>query len=340
MGIHCYTSISFSYLCKARVLAWSLKRFHPDWVFTVVITDREPAGYIFNLDEEPFDRVLWSDELPFDNVRGWLFKHDVVEACTAVKGPVIRQLTQEAGVEKIFYLDPDIAVFNPLDDLVARLDAGSSILLTPHQVTPETDEVAVMDNEICSLGHGVYNLGFIGVNNDAAGRAFAAWWSDRLSKYCYDDLPRGLFVDQKWCDIVPALFDGVDIVKDPGCNVASWNLSQRTFSIDPAGQIRVNGHPLRFYHFTKLGPVGDVMTERYAQDNVEVYEIWAWYKRMIKRFDEPRIPKGYWYYGQFENGEKIPRQARLLYRDRPDLQAQFPDPYREAFYAWLENEVA
>ena len=57
MAIHCYTSISFSYLTKARVLGWSLKRFHPDWVVTVCITDREPEGFVFDLDKEPFDRV-------------------------------------------------------------------------------------------------------------------------------------------------------------------------------------------------------------------------------------------------------------------------------------------
>ena len=62
------------------------------------------------------------------------------------------------------------------------------------------------------------------------------------------------------------------------------------------------------------------MTRKYAQDNVEVYELWAWYKRMVDHFAEPRIPPGWWQFGKFENGFAIPRAARLLYRERADLQ--------------------
>jgi len=40
-----------------------------------------------------------------------------------------------------------------------------------------------------------------------------------------------------------------------------------------------NGQALKFYHFTKIGGIGDAMTERYAQDGTEVFEIVNWYKR-------------------------------------------------------------
>ena len=44
------------------------------------------------------------------------------------------------------------------------------------------------------------------MRNGAEGRRFAAWWRDRLHRFCWDDVPGGLFVDQRWCDLVPALF--------------------------------------------------------------------------------------------------------------------------------------
>lgn len=336
MSVHCFTSISFSYLAKARTLGWCLKRFHPDWVLTLCLTDREPDGFSFNLDDEPFDRVLWSDELPLENPKAWLFKHEVVEACTAVKGPALQLLTQ-TDAEKIFYLDPDIAVFQSLSPMLDMLD-DASILLTPHQLTPEDKLDAVIDNEICSLAHGTYNLGFLAIRNDSEGRRLAAWWNDRLLEYCFDDKASGIFVDQKWCDLVPAMFDRVKIVRDPGYNVASWNLSNRTISIETDGSIRVNGNPLRFFHFTKLGPIGDTMTRKYAQDNVEVYELWSWYKRMVDRFAEPRIPPGWWHFGTFDNGVPIPRSARLLYRQRADLREAFPNPFavdESSYFDWL-----
>ena len=88
MSVHCFTSISLSYLAKARVLGATLKKHHADWMFTVCVTDREPSGFVFDVDAEPFDAVVWTHDLPVPDVDAWLFGHDVVEACTAVKGPV------------------------------------------------------------------------------------------------------------------------------------------------------------------------------------------------------------------------------------------------------------
>lgn len=306
---------------------------------TACITDREPEGFVFDIEDEPFDQVIWSDELPFEDIRGWIFKHDVVEFCTAIKGPVLDRLTQ-TDAEKIFYLDPDIGVMGSLQPMVDMLD-DHSILLTPHQVQPDDERIAILDNEICSLRLGTYNLGFIAIRNDESGRRFASWWSNRLRDFCYDDLPAGLFVDQKWCDLVPALFDRVHIVHDPGYNVASWNISQRKIEIDHDGNITVNGYPLRFFHFTKLGPIGDTMTKRYARGNTAVFEIWSWYKRMVDRFDEPAIPKAWWLYGMFDNGVPIPKSVRVLYRQRADLQEAFPNPYEIkdfSYYTWLKSE--
>ena len=56
---------------------------------------------------------------------------------------------------------------------------------------------------IFSSVHGVFNLGFVGVRNCSEGRRFARWWAQRLLKYCHDDLPAGLFTDQKWVNLAP-----------------------------------------------------------------------------------------------------------------------------------------
>ena len=76
MAIHCYTSFTFSYLAKARVLARTLKRHHPDWVLWAVITDRPPEGMVFSPEAEVFDRILSADEMFSES---WLFGHDVVD---------------------------------------------------------------------------------------------------------------------------------------------------------------------------------------------------------------------------------------------------------------------
>lgn len=343
MAIHAFTSFSYSYLNRARVLARTLKNLHPDWVLWAVVTDREPEGFRFDLGDGEFDRLLTADEMFLEQAESWLFGHDVVEACTAVKGKAAVDISAEPDCEKLFYFDPDIAVINSMDEVIDLLDTHS-IVLTPHQTDPEPRSArwAIQDNEIASLNYGVFNLGFVAIANDHEGRRFAQWWDDRLRDWCHDRLDIGVFVDQKWCNLVPCFFDNVKVLRDPGYNVASWNLSQRKMSYDEAGTALINGHPLRFYHFTKLGPVGDVMTQRYARGNTEVYELWWWYRQQVLSASSDAIPKGYWYYGTFDNGEKIPKPVRELYRDRGDLRKAFPKPLRTgpgSYYEWLTRET-
>lgn len=343
MTIHVYTSFTFSYLSRARVLAESLRRHHPDWLIWAVITDRAPDGLDFDVAQEPFDRVLWTHEMFGEKAESWLFGHDIVEACTAVKGKVLELLLAEPGCEQVFYFDPDVALFAPVNDMVATLrEPGTSILLTPHQLEPDNTDQAIRDNEIASLAFGVFNLGFIAVRADDSGRRFAAWWAARLSKWCHDDRDSGLFTDQKWCNLIPCFFEGVRINRDAGCNVASWNLSRRRVEITRDGEILVNGTPLKFYHFTKMGSFGEVMTQRYAGSDTPIYEIWAWYKRAVAAAEDPAIPARWWNYGCFEDGRAIPKSIRLLYRGRKDLQTAFPAPRavgRGSLVEWVEGNT-
>jgi hypothetical protein len=339
MKVLCYSSFTFSYLNRARVLFQTLRRFHPDWELVALITDEPPAGFVFDPADEPFDRVMYAQELGVPNFRGWLFQHDVVEICTAVKGPFIHQACSW-GADAVIYLDPDTALFESLDPLV-RLLEEHDVLLTPHLIDPNTDHAAILDNDLSASKTGIFNLGFVAIRTTGEGARFAKWWNDRLLAFCYDDIPNGVFVDQRWCDHVPALFDKVKVVRDPGYNVASWNLSTRKLAIDKGGAITVNGAPLRFWHFTKLGPTGDTMTKRYARDNYPVYEIWNWYKRQIAAVTEPAIPDRWWAYDAFADGTKIQKAQRWLYRTREDLQAAFPDPFAAgpgSFREWLLAE--
>jgi len=337
--VHCFTSFNFNYLAKARVLASSLKQQHPDWVMHACLCDGEPPGFVFDLEQEPFDEVTWASELDIPRLDGWLFGHDVVELCTAVKGTMLRMLF-ERGADKVVYLDPDIGVLGSLQPIVDLLD-HHDILLTPHQLEPDAKRSAIQDNEICSLQHGIYNLGFAAVARRTEGLAFADWWEKRLLGWCHDAVSTGIFVDQKWCDLAPGLFDSLHILRDPGCNVASWNLSQRKVSINEQGDVLVNGSPIKFFHFTKLGPVGDTMTQKYADENFEVYELWSWYRRQVEKHAEPAIPKGWWLYGLYANQERIVREDRLWYRNRIDLKRRFGDPFGHddgcGYFRWLQH---
>jgi hypothetical protein len=97
--------------------------------------------------------------------------------------------------------------------------------------------------------------------------------------------------------------------------------------IHSSGEITANDVPLRFFHFTKIGGPGDFMIERYAGDNVAVFELAEWYRRAIfgdSRQPPPTIP---WEYANFSNGRRITTAIRLFYRNRKDLIRSFADPY-------------
>lgn len=339
MKVLCFSSFTFAYLNRARVLFQSIRRFHPDWELVALITDEAPAGFTLETEFEPFDRAMHPRELNIPDFDSWIFRHDIIEACTAVKGPFMEWACAR-GVDAVIYLDPDTCLLGTLDPLVEILHE-SEVVLTPHTTIAETERGAILDNEIGPLKCGVYNLGFCAIRTTGEGARFAKWWAQRCLSFCYDDIPNGLFVDQRWCDLVPALFDKVHVLRDPGYNVASWNVSHRKITIESDGTIRANGSPLRFWHFTKLGPVADIMTKKYARDNFEVYEIWNWYKRQIRHTTEVAFAQRFWKYDTFKNGQDIEKRHRVLYRENANLQELFPDPFATGpgtYHQWLCDE--
>ena len=48
MKVLVYSSFTFSYLNRARVLFKTLRRFHPDWELVALITDTPPQGFAFD----------------------------------------------------------------------------------------------------------------------------------------------------------------------------------------------------------------------------------------------------------------------------------------------------
>lgn len=323
--VHCFTSASFAYLDRVRVLGETLRRHHPDWTLWLCLSDQEPTGFAFDPSREAFDHLVRLNELGIPDLRRWIFDHDVVELCTAVKGQMLCRLL-DAGASKVVYLDPDIAVLDTLAAVEALLDRHD-IVLTPHQVEPDEERSAVLDNEIGSLKYGIYNLGFLAVAGTPEGCRFARWWRDRLLDFCFDDVPNGLFTDQRWCDHVPGFFEGVHVLRDPGYNVASWNLSRRPITIGQDGLVRAAGRPLRFFHFTKVTWVGEMMLERYAGGQIEVFELMKWYRARLKAHAVADLPAAWWAYGCYTDGTPILKEHRLSYRQRPDLRERFPDPF-------------
>jgi hypothetical protein len=334
--ITCFTSFTWGYLARALVLSRTLRAAHPDWRQAALVVDTPAEGAEEAL--ATFDETVYAQDLGVPDFRSFLFRHTLVEACTALKPRMLNRIL-EGGAGPAIYLDPDIAVFHPLHAVIRAL-AGASIVLTPHQHEPNADEQAFRDAERTALLYGVFNLGFAAVRPDVTGRAFAGWWQARCEADCRDAPQEGLFTDQRYCDLVPALFPSVAVLRDPGCNVASWNLSRRLPAVTPEGGIAVDGSPLAFYHFTKIGGVGDVMTRRYARNEVPL-EIALWWQRQVAASTIPGLSDRPWAWDSFAGGTPIPLALRRAWRAEPALGARFADPFAsgpDSLAAWAARE--
>jgi hypothetical protein len=340
--MHFYTSITCNYLPKARVLARSVKRHAPGAVFHLLLSDDPPEGW--NLADEPFDTVLGIEDLQIPNIDAWVFKHELVEMCTAVKGPGALEIVRRHQPEKLIYFDPDIAVLSSLECLGRELDKHS-VLLTPHLTAPESTARGVLDNEISALKHGIYNLGFLAFRCSGEGLRCMQWWSDRLLEHCRDDIPGGLFTDQRWADHIPGLFEGVRILREPVYNVATWNLSNRSITGSCPDGLLSNGQPLVFYHFSGLDSgAQEAMLGLYGQASPVLRELRSWYLQACEDEGQSILGKLPCRYNRYHNGQKIMSAHRRLYRERSDLQQAFPSPFEtgdinRSYYHWYKANV-
>ncbi|MCF7970204.1 MAG: hypothetical protein K9L22_03440 [Methylococcaceae bacterium] len=334
---HIFTSAAFNYIPKVRILFNSLRKHHPEWKLHLALADELRLS--IDLSNEPFDEIIPISELEIPSWRGWAFCHTIVELATAIKPFTLARLLSLPNTDKVIYLDPDMVVFSRLDDILAALDEAN-IVLTPHQTNPEKTLTAVMDNEICSLKHGIYNLGFVGVAATDVGKEFADWWSKRLYHFCRADIPNGLFTDQRWIDFVPAFFDGVTIMRSARHNVATWNLTTRKLSNDMTNSYLVNGQPLGFYHFTGFDSGAHLfMATKNSSGNVSVQKLIEWYTNQLQQFATDPLAKEPWAFGFYSDGTPISQAQRVVYRERVDLQRAFPDPFDASGYlVWWNNQ--
>ena len=351
------TIVAKNYVAYARVLARSFMAHHPSGRFVVLLVDRVDG--CFDPDQEPFDilEVEQLDNLP--ELSQFLFKYRLLELATAVKPYLLERLFDD-GAERVIYLDPDIWVLRPLAPVLEGLDRGVTVL-TPHIDRPLDD--GAIPGELTLLRAGVYNLGFVGLRASAETGRLLAWWQERLFDHCVDRVDLGLFVDQKWMDLAPLLFDGVAVLKQPGLNVAYWNLPHRvvTRAVDRDAEkteppvdtgYLANGEPLYFFHFSGLDPERVDGVSKY-QDRFRLADLDARGEagELIRQYAARVLDEGYldcraWPYAfdSFDNGVRIPDPARSLFLSLDShRRSRFEDPFQSkgtdarSFFDWMKG---
>ena len=307
------TSICANYLGKALALSTSLKRWIPESIFVIALVEREIPDVFDAARYTAVDHILLAkDFVETDSFDSWVFRYSIVEASTAVKGELMRYLYRRfKESENFIYIDPDTYIYSRFDELFDTL-SSSPIVLTPHLDAPGNLEM-----ELSSLKHGVFNLGFLAVARNPETERFLDWWSDRLDFACHDDIPNGIFTDQKWINLAPGFFP-VNVLRHPGYNFATWSLMDRKLALDDEGHYLVNDEQLRFAHFSGFDSgTFHRCIEKWAPDNRELLNRMAdnYLSECIEHQSGVFKQIG-WSYGNFLSGKPISKWARLFWRDR------------------------
>lgn len=321
-----------------RVLAASLRPHHPDLPMFALVAER--AEQVWH--DEAFTTV-GIETCPVPGLDRQAFLHSPHEL-TVLGKPLILRHALAQGFDAAVFIDADILVTGDLTPLLAAA-AAHAVTLTPHLLTPQQGP-ARADHELTMIRSGTFNGGVVGVGAHPDGRAFLDWWQARLLTHNWLEPWAGLHHDQRWLDLAPSFFAPVCIVRDPGCNVAYWNLGERTV-YRQHGQLLVNGGPCRCIHFSGFDPLRPDVLSRHAPDTAPadslVPAIAREYAAELRAAGVDEARQATYSFGAFDDGVPVPGVARALLRHLGADGERFEHPFATGpgtYRAWLTTPDA
>ena len=174
-------------------------------------------------------------------------RYDPFELICALKPFFATHLFEkDSNLLRLIYLDCDMYVFGIFAPL-----ADAAITLSPHRTKNTGYLPELKDYSVMSLNrYGVYNAGYFELRRKKEAFAFLDWWKTLLEDKGFNKPDEHHFCDQLWLNLVHSFFDDVYINKNPGYNVAIWNLIERRVE-EINGTYYVNNEPLVLFHFSK-----------------------------------------------------------------------------------------
>jgi hypothetical protein len=296
------TIASANYLHRVRVLEESLSAHNPDASFHLLLC--EWPEVCRSLSAETGRSFLTPEEVCPD----WLhmaFYYDIVEYNTALKPYLIEYLLAN-GYDAVFYLDPDIEVYDSFSQL-ENLATSYDLILTPHVCQPmPMDSISPGIDSIIRAGQ--FNLGFIGLAKSEESLRALEWWRDVCREYCLFDPQHRFFVDQFWAAALPSFIQKFFCLRDPAYNMAYWNVFQRELHLEE-GRWSTSGGSLKFFHFSGLAE--DLTQVSRHQNRIKaslqspLYKLLAEYRQKTEANAWTKYKRHVYSFGQYSDGTTI-----------------------------------
>jgi hypothetical protein len=240
-----FTIATTNYLPFAVSLLDSVKQHHPEFEVCICLTDYlTPATIAKNKLMEKYP-ILQLHELQAEEFGFITQNYSPMELANSAKILFAEHFLSREEVDQVVFCDSDIRFFGRLPENVI---AEHDIVYTPHYTSPPPIEMKRQELEV--LNAGMFNGGFFKLKKSAETMKFIKWFRERCVLECISDRCRGYYYDQLWINFVPLYFKNVNIERNPGMNMAYWNLHERQLS-QKNGVFMVNDQsPLSFFHFS------------------------------------------------------------------------------------------
>lgn len=321
------TIASANYLNRVELLMDSFRRHHPDGDFFLLLC--ETPERCREIAADTGLSILSPDQIGAPHWHDMAFWYDITEYNTALKPFFLRTLLSR-GHTPLLYLDPDIEIYAPLSPVAELLEEGRMVL-TPHITIPLDDDGLFPSVDDIIRG-GQFNLGFIALRSDPETERILQWWETVLTDRCLFETDHRYFVDQFWAAIFPSFLEGVRILRNPGYNVAFWNLPQRRIRLRDDGWY-ADDHILRFFHFSGISEDDPTRVSRHqtriaVTPDDDLYRLLTDYLDRLSRTPLAKYRDLSWSFSTYADGTPITRQERRLWlRLSPDERRKIGDPF-------------
>lgn len=243
-----FTVCSLRQYPQALALGESLRRHHPGGTFLIGLADRLerlPATA-----PRPFG-VVEAEALELPAFDAFVEKYTWLEVLHALRPWFARHfLGHHPAADRLVFLGPASWVLAPLADWLAALDAHA-IALLPQRLAPPRDDRWPAERHFLNVG--VYQGDAWALRRGSEADRFLAWWSGRTREKGWLRPCEGYGLDQLWLNLVPAFFEGVVALRQPGYGVGYGNADERPLRRTKAGWA-VSDQPLALVNWTGLDP--------------------------------------------------------------------------------------
>ena len=311
-----FTVCNLKYLHFAKTLADSV--YNSNKLQTHIFIFDKKTDLDLN---DSYTKIYWIEEVADVGFFQRAFKYNVIELTTAYK-PFLTQFLLK-DYNKVIFFDPDVLLIGKIDNIINILNEND-FLITPHRISFIDDPASNINLQ----RFGFYNLGFFAARNSKQSLNILEWWWNQCKTNCFDESHYGSFTDQKWMDLAVKFFTSIHVLKNPGYNVAWWNLVERKITHENQCFL-INNSPLIFFHYSAFDEnlLAAKQFERGHNNQIILNKIISIYKLALKKNQTLKYKDYNYSYDYLENGKYINQIARRSYssyfEDFKDIQNPF-----------------